>query len=133
MDAEDLGVVVALGEGEAVALWGAVVATHAEQDLVDGIVGDFRARLRIQQPVSDTEPLGLGAEITIRTIAVGLNVADRHTEKVASSLPRPHTGGTGSLQAPSISEWQVAPLHEAQLNWTACVCVSILLWVGIVP
>lgn len=50
VDAEDLGVVVALGEGEAVALRGAVVAAHAEQDLVDGVVGDLGARLRVQQP-----------------------------------------------------------------------------------
>lgn len=50
VDAEDLGVVMALSEGETVALWRAVVATHTEQDFVDGVVGDLCARLRIQQP-----------------------------------------------------------------------------------
>lgn len=50
VDAEDLGVVVAFCEGEAVALWRAVMATHTEQDLVDGVVGDLCACLRIQQP-----------------------------------------------------------------------------------
>lgn len=50
VDAEDLGVVVALGEGETVALWCAVMAAHTEEDLVDGVVGDLCARLGIQQP-----------------------------------------------------------------------------------
>lgn len=51
MDPEDLGIVVALGEGEAVALRRAVVAAHAEQNLVDGVVGDLRVRVGVQEPV----------------------------------------------------------------------------------
>lgn len=50
VDAEDLGVVVALGEGEAVALWRAVVAANAKEDLINGVVGNLNAGLRVQQP-----------------------------------------------------------------------------------
>lgn len=51
MDPEDLSVVVALGEGKAVALGRAVVAAHTEQDLVDRVVGDLRVGVGVQQPV----------------------------------------------------------------------------------
>lgn len=50
VDPEELGVVVAFREGEAVALGGPVVASHAEEDLVNGVVGDFGVRRRFQQP-----------------------------------------------------------------------------------
>ncbi len=50
VDAEDLSVVVALGKGEAVALWRAVVAPNTEEDLVNGVVGNLSAGLRVQQP-----------------------------------------------------------------------------------
>lgn len=50
MDAEDLGVVVALGEGEAVALRRAVMAANTKEDLVNGVVGNLSAGLRVQQP-----------------------------------------------------------------------------------
>ncbi len=50
VDAEDLSVVVALGKGEAVALWRAVVAANTEEDLVNGVVGNLSAGLRVQQP-----------------------------------------------------------------------------------
>lgn len=58
VDPEDLGVVVALGEGEAVALRRAVVASHAEQNLVDGVVGDLRAGVGLQQPETGRDPVG---------------------------------------------------------------------------
>lgn len=51
MDPEDLGVVVALGEGEAVALRRAVVAAHTEQDLVDWVVGDLQVGVGVQESV----------------------------------------------------------------------------------
>lgn len=51
VDPEDLGIVVALGEGEAVALWRAIVSSHTEQDLIDGVVGDLRTGVGVQQPV----------------------------------------------------------------------------------
>lgn len=51
MDPEDLSVVVTLSEGEAVALWCAVMASHTEQNLIDGVVGDFRTGIGVQQPV----------------------------------------------------------------------------------
>lgn len=50
VDAEDLRVVVALGKGNAVALRRAVVAANAEEDLVNGVVGNLSAGLRVQQP-----------------------------------------------------------------------------------
>lgn len=50
MDAEDLGVVVALCEGEAVALQRAVMAANTKEDLVNGVVGNLSAGLRVQQP-----------------------------------------------------------------------------------
>lgn len=50
VDAEDLGVVVALGEGEAVALRRAVVAANTKEDFINGVVGNLSAGLRVQQP-----------------------------------------------------------------------------------
>lgn len=50
VDAEDLGVVVALGEGEAVALRRAVMAANTKEDLINGVVGNLSAGLRVQQP-----------------------------------------------------------------------------------
>ena len=50
MDPEDLSIVVALSEGKAVTLWCAVMATHTEQDLIDGVVGDLSAGSGVQQP-----------------------------------------------------------------------------------
>lgn len=41
VDPEDLGVVVALGEGEAVALRCAIMSSHTKQDLINGVVGDL--------------------------------------------------------------------------------------------
>lgn len=54
MDPEDLSVVVALGEGKAVALRRAVMASYAEQDLIDGVVGNLCIVVWIQQPVRIT-------------------------------------------------------------------------------
>lgn len=51
VDPEDLSVVVALGEGEAVALRCAIVSPHTEQDFVDGVVGNLRTVVGVQQPV----------------------------------------------------------------------------------
>lgn len=51
MDPEDLGIVVALSEGEAVALRCAVVAAHTEQNFVDWVVGDLRIGVGVQEPV----------------------------------------------------------------------------------
>lgn len=51
VDPEDLRVVVALCEGEAVTLRCAVVASHAKQDLINGVVGDLRVGVGVQQPV----------------------------------------------------------------------------------
>lgn len=52
MNPEDLGVVVALSESEAVALWGAIMASNTEQNLIDGIIGNFRVVVGVQQPVN---------------------------------------------------------------------------------
>lgn len=49
---EDLRVVVALSEGEAVALRCAVMASNAEQNLIDGVIGNFCVVVGIQQPVN---------------------------------------------------------------------------------
>lgn len=51
VDPEDLGVVVALSEGKAVALWCAIMSSHTEQDLIDGVVGDLCTGVGVQQPV----------------------------------------------------------------------------------
>lgn len=51
VDPEDLGVVVALSEGKAVTLWCAIMASHTEQDLIDGVVGNLGTVVGIQQPV----------------------------------------------------------------------------------
>lgn len=50
MDTEDLGVVVALCEGETVTLWCPVMTPNTEQDLIDGVVRYFSPTLRVQQP-----------------------------------------------------------------------------------
>lgn len=50
VDPEDLSVVVALSEGEAVALWCAIMAPHTEENLIDGVVGDLCVSMRVQQP-----------------------------------------------------------------------------------
>lgn len=50
MNPEDLCVVVALCEGEAVALWRAIVASDAEQNLINGVIGNFCVVVRVQQP-----------------------------------------------------------------------------------
>lgn len=47
MDTEDLGVVVAFGEGETVALWCPIMTPNTEQDLIDGIVRDLCPTLRV--------------------------------------------------------------------------------------
>lgn len=49
---EDLRVVVALSEGKAVALWCAIMASNAEQNLVNRIIGNFCVVVGIQQPVN---------------------------------------------------------------------------------
>lgn len=51
VDPEDLGIVVALSEGEAVALRCAVVAAHTEENLVDWVVGNLRVGIGVQEPV----------------------------------------------------------------------------------
>lgn len=51
VDPEYLGIVVTLCEGKAVALWCAVMASHTEQNLIDGVVGNLRTGVGIQQPV----------------------------------------------------------------------------------
>lgn len=51
MNPEDLRVVVALGEGEAVALRCAVVASHAKQNLINGVVGNLCVGVGLQQPL----------------------------------------------------------------------------------
>lgn len=48
---EDLSVVVALSEGEAVALRCAVMAPHTEQNLINRVVGDLGVVVGVQQPV----------------------------------------------------------------------------------
>lgn len=53
VDAEDLGVVVALGESETVALGCPVVTPNTEQDLIDGVVRDLSPCLRVQQPETE--------------------------------------------------------------------------------
>lgn len=45
--AEDLSVVVALCEGETVALWCPVMTSNTEQDLIDGVVRDLSPALRV--------------------------------------------------------------------------------------
>lgn len=50
MDPEDLSVVVALSEGKAVALWCAIVASHAKQNLIDRVVGNLCTGVGVQQP-----------------------------------------------------------------------------------
>jgi len=52
MDPEDFCIVVALSEGKAVALWCTIMASHTEQNLVDRVVGDLRAGVGVQQPVT---------------------------------------------------------------------------------
>lgn len=51
MDPEDLGIVVALSEGKAVALWCAIMASYTEQNLVDWVIGNLRTGIGVQQPV----------------------------------------------------------------------------------
>ena len=51
VDPEDLSIVVALGEGEAVTLWSTIMAAHTEQNLVDRVVGNLRTVVGVQQPV----------------------------------------------------------------------------------
>lgn len=51
MDPEDLGIVVALCEGEAVTLRRAVVAAYTEQNLVDWVVGNLRVGVGVQESV----------------------------------------------------------------------------------
>lgn len=48
---EDLCVVMALSEGEAVALWRAIMASDTEQDLINGVIGNFCVVVGVQQPV----------------------------------------------------------------------------------
>lgn len=50
MDAEDLGIVVALSKSKAVTLRSSIMAANTKQDLIDGVVSDLCAALRIQQP-----------------------------------------------------------------------------------
>ena len=50
MYTEDLCVVVALCKGKAVSLRRAVMTTHTEHDLVDGVTGYLCACLGVQQP-----------------------------------------------------------------------------------
>lgn len=51
MDPEDLSIVVALSEGKAVTLRCAIMASYAEQNLIDRIVGNLSVVVWIQQPV----------------------------------------------------------------------------------
>lgn len=51
MDPEDLSIVVALGEGKAVALWCAIMTPHTEQNLVNRVVGNLCTIVGVQQPV----------------------------------------------------------------------------------
>lgn len=68
VDAEDFCVVVAFGEGEAVALWRAVVAPHTEQNLVDGVVGDLCTRLGVQQPYRSSTEQNQASQYQNRTL-----------------------------------------------------------------
>lgn len=48
VDPEDLGIVVALSEGKAVALWSSIMTPYAEQNLVDRVVGNLRTVVGVQ-------------------------------------------------------------------------------------
>lgn len=52
VDPEDLSIVVALSEGKAVALCCAIMASHTEQNLIDGVVGNLCTGVGVQQPVT---------------------------------------------------------------------------------
>lgn len=86
MDPEDLGVVVALGERKAVALRRAVMAAHAEQNLIDRVVGDLRTVVGVQKPVK-MNVKRRSSRVPLRTVSIhfqkGCRVLCKFSKNVA--------------------------------------------------
>lgn len=69
MDPEDLCIVVTLCEGKAVTLRRAVMASHTEQNLIDGVVGNLCVVVGIQQPGEIKMKLVVGTSLLLNSLA----------------------------------------------------------------